>query len=223
MLPKGVLAVYKPRGPTSHDVINRLRRLTGEQRIGHAGTLDPLARGVLVVGVGREATKKLGEIKSQEKEYVADVRLGMESTTGDEEGEKREVLPNRLPSREEVEEAARKFVGETKQVPPVYSAVKVGGKAAYRYARAGKILELSARKVLIKKIEILSYQWPILKLRVVTGPGVYVRALARDLGKALGTAGYLTGLERVRVGEFTKEKAFSLEEADIDNLAGYML
>ena len=201
---KGLVAIYKPKGITSHDVINRLRRITGEQRIGHAGTLDPLAEGVRVVGIGREATKRLGEIKAKEKEYIAEIRLGMESTTGDEEGGKREVLPKQIPTQEDVEKAARKFEGEIEQAPPVYSAIKVGGKPAYRYARAGKKVELLARRVLIKKIEILSYEWPFLKLRAVTGPGVYIRALARDLGRALGTAGYLTDLERVRVGEFTK-------------------
>lgn len=209
---KGLVAIYKPKGITSHDVINRLRRITGEKRIGHAGTLDPLAKGVLVVGIGREATKKLGEIKTEEKEYIAEIRLGTESTTGDEEGEKREVLPKQIPAKGEVEKAAGKFEGEIEQVPPVYSAIKVGGKPAYRYARAGKKVELLARKVLVKKIEVLSYEWPFLKLRAVTGPGVYIRALARDLGRALGTAGYLTGLERVRVGEFTKEKSVFLEE-----------
>ncbi len=201
---KGLVAIYKPKGITSHDVINHLRRITGEQRIGHAGTLDPLAEGVLVVGIGREATKRLGEIKAKEKEYIAEIRLGMESTTGDEEGGKREVLPKQIPTQEDVEKAARKFEGEIEQAPPIYSAIKVGGKPAYRYARAGKKVELLARRVLIKKIEILSYEWPFLKLRAVTGPGVYIRALARDLGRALGTAGYLTDLERVRVGEFTK-------------------
>ena len=201
---KGLVAIYKPKGITSHDVINHLRRITGEQRIGHAGTLDPLAEGVLVVGIGREATKRLGEIKAKEKEYIAEIRLGMESTTGDEEGGKREVLPKQIPTQEDVEKAARKFEGEIEQAPPIYSAIKVGGKPAYRYARAGKKVELLARRVLIKKIEILSYEWPFLKLRAVTGPGVYIRALARDLGRALGTAGYSTDLERVRVGEFTK-------------------
>lgn len=201
---------------TSHDVINRLRRISGEQRIGHAGTLDPLARGILVVGVGREATKKLGEIESKEKEYLAEIRLGLESSTGDEEGEKREVLPDRIPTREEVEAAARKLTGEIEQVPPIYSAVKVAGKPAFRYARAGREVKLRARKVQVKKIEVLFYEWPLLRMRAITGPGVYVRALARDLGQALGTAGYLTGLERVRVGEFTKEKALLLEEIEID-------
>ena len=208
---KGIFAVYKPKGPTSHDIIDKLRKKTGVKKIGHAGTLDPLASGVLVVGVGREATKQLGNIVKKEKEYLAKIRLGMTSTTDDEEGEKVVVVAlsnaKRLLKVPEVEKAVLTFRGEILQTPPIYSAVKVKGKEAYKLARKGQTPKLKPRKVLIKEIEILNYKWPYLKLRVVTGPGVYIRALARDIGKTLKTGGYLAELERTRVGDFTKENA----------------
>lgn len=213
---EGIFAVYKPKGPTSNDVLNQLRRRTGIKKIGHAGTLDPLASGVLVVGIGREATKQLGRIVKKEKEYLAKIKLGETSTTDDEEGEKTKTLPflhtpvgqngkGRVtsPNLEEIREVVAKFEGRILQNPPIYSAVKVSGKEAYKLARQGKIPQLEPRKVEIKEIEILKYEWPYLELRVVTGPGVYIRALARDLGQALKTGGYLAELERTRVGDFT--------------------
>ena len=202
---KGIFAVYKPKGPTSHDIINKLRRETGVRKIGHAGTLDPLASGVLVVGVGREATKQLGAIVKKEKEYLAKIRLGMTSTTDDEEGTKTEVrIVGKIPTLGEIKKAVAKFKGEILQTPPIYSAIKVKGKEAYKLARQGQAPELKPRKALIKEIETLKYEWPYLEINVVTGPGVYIRALARDLGKELKVGGYLAELERTRVGEFTR-------------------
>lgn len=207
---KGILAVYKPKGPTSHDVIDQLRRRTGVKKIGHAGTLDPLASGVLVVGIGREATKKLGEVVKKEKEYIAKIKLGETSTTDDEEGEKKKIQISKKPNYKKVEEAVSKFEGEILQTPPIYSAVKVKGTEAYKLARKGQIPKLEPRRVEIKEIEILKYEWPYLKLRVVTGPGVYIRALARDIGQALKTGGYLADLERTRVGDFTLDQTLKV-------------
>lgn len=204
---EGIFAVYKPKGPTSNDVLQELRRRTGVKKIGHAGTLDPLASGVLVVGIGREATKQLGTIVKKEKEYRAKIRLGMTSTTDDEEGRKKETKVSKIPKSKEVKGVVLKFKGEILQTPPIYSAVKVSGREAYKLARKGKIPKLESRKVEIKEIDILKYQWPYLELKVVTGPGVYIRSLARDIGKELKTGGYLAELERTRVGEYTKEDA----------------
>lgn len=208
-----VFAVFKPRGPSSYDIIRELKTvLKGRKKIGHAGTLDPLASGVLVIGAGA-GTKKLSEVVRKEKEYIAAIKLGEESETDDEEGEKRaaeKVIP---PSREVVERALYGFVGEILQAPPAYSAVKILGQPAYARARKGERVALKARKVSIKKIDLLEYAWPILKIRVVTGPGVYIRSLARDLGRKLGTLGYLADLERTRVGDFRKKEALSVEEA----------
>lgn len=208
-----IIAVWKPKGPTSHDIVDQVRRAARERRVGHAGTLDPLAEGVLVIGIGRAATKRLKDAVAAEKEYEATVRLGMTSTTDDEEGEKKEsrnILKQM--ERTEIERAIKKFVGEIEQVPPAYSAVKVAGRAAYRRARSGEVLALKPRTVEIKRIEILAYRWPNLKLRVITGPGVYIRALARDIGAALGVGGYLASLTRTRVGKFFRENCSEISE-----------
>jgi tRNA pseudouridine55 synthase len=207
---EGIFAVYKKVGMTSHDVVDVVRRFTGQKRVGHAGTLDPCAKGVLVIGVGRPATKRLGEVVAKEKEYIARIRLGWRSTTDDREGEKEEVPASAIPSSGQVREALEAFRGVISQRPPSFSALKVGGRPAYRLARAKKDVELAAREVEIKEIELLSYSWPVVDVRIVTGPGVYVRAVARDLGEALGTAGYVEELERTRVGSYTADEAIRL-------------
>jgi tRNA pseudouridine55 synthase len=209
---EGVWAVYKEEGMTSHDVVDAIRRLTGEKRVGHAGTLDPYARGVLVIGVGRAATKRLGSIAGTEKEYVTRIRLGWRSTTDDREGRKEEVTVSHVPSQERVRDALKSFEGVTDQRPPVFSAIKVSGRPAYKLARKKKHVDLPARQVEAKQIELLSYAWPFVEVRLVTGPGYYVRSLARDLGDALGTGGYMEELERTRVGTYTKEQAVRLSD-----------
>ncbi len=207
-----IVAIWKPKGPTSHDIISALRKITGVRRIGHAGTLDPLAEGVLVVGIGRDATKTLSVNVAHEKEYLATVRLGATSTTDDAEGEKTEIEIKRNPSLEDIESLLPRFTGTIAQTPPPYSAIKLNGKKAYELARRGKEVALAPRKVIIKKIDIVSYRWPQLILKVLTGPGVYIRALARDIGEALGTGAYLETLERLRVGNFDKQKAMTIEK-----------
>ena len=207
-----IFAVWKPKGPTSHDVVNEVRRAFGERRVGHAGTLDPLAEGVLVLGVGREATRKLGSIVKKEKEYVAKIKLGKESSTDDEEGEKTAFKNAVPPLPGEIKKVLESFIGETDQVPPVYSAVKVRGEPAHRRIRRGETVEMKSRRVKIAEIELLKYDWPYLIVRVVTGPGVYIRAVARDIGRRLGVGGFLSSLTRTRVGEFTKEKTISISD-----------
>ncbi len=210
MVSEGMIAVWKPAGMSSHDVINRVRRASGIRTVGHAGTLDPLARGVLVIGVGRTATRQLATEVQKEKEYVTTVRLGMTSSTDDEEGEKTSHEVAVIPLREAVDAAVQKFVGEILQVPPIYSALKIKGKPAYAYAREGKTVEMKARPVTVKEMEVLSYDYPDSRVRAVTGAGVYVRSLAHDIGASLGTGAYMADLERTRVGEFTKEKCVIL-------------
>ena len=205
------MRIYKPKGPTSNDVVQEIKRATGGEKVGHAGTLDPLAEGVLVIGIGREGTKNLGVEVKKEKEYLAKIKLGETSTTDDEEGEKTFVSDEK-PDISHIKEAVNKFIGKIRQIPPIYSAIKVSGKEAYKFARQGEKPVLLERDAEIKEIEILGYEWPHLELRVVTGPGVYIRALARDIGKELEIGGYLAGLKRTRVGDFTADKALSLEE-----------
>lgn len=214
---EGIFAVYKEVGMTSHDVVDVVRRATGQKRVGHAGTLDPCARGVLVVGVGRAATKRLGQAVGMEKEYIARIKLGWRSSTDDPEGKKEQVSVLQVPSEQQVRQALRGFEGVIQQRPPAFSAIKVGGRAAYKLARARRHVELAARTVETRQIELLNYAWPIVNVRIVTGPGFYVRSLARDLGESLGTGAYLEALERTRVGSYTKEQAVRL--ADLKDMA----
>jgi len=205
-----IFAVYKEKGLTSHDVVDRVRAVSGVRKVGHAGTLDPLARGVLVIGVGRGATRQLGRLSQKQKEYVAAIRLGAYSATDDAEGKITEVHGPRVASKADVLKAVCCFEGEIMQRPPKFSAVKVGGRCAYKLARAAKEFELGERAVVIKEIEVVDFAWPMLEIRVVTGPGVYIRALARDIGEKLRTGGYLVDLERTRVAEYRKEAALRL-------------
>jgi len=211
---KGIFAIYKPKGPTSNDILKKIRRITGIKKVGHAGTLDPLAKGILVVGIEREATKQLDNIVKKEKEYLATIKLGMESTTDDDEGKKKILEINDPPLTNQVEKVVKNFQGEIMQTPPIFSAIKVKGQEAYKLARQGKIVTLKPRKVKIKKIEILNYQWPYLKLKVITGPGVYIRSLARDIGRRLKTGGYLFELERTRVGDFSIKNSVKISELE---------
>ena len=210
-LAEGIIAINKPSGMTSHDVVAKVRKISGIKKVGHAGTLDPLAAGVLVVGIGREATKKLGKIVEKEKEYIANIRLGIDSSTDDEEGEKKKYNVAHKPTRQEIKKAIGQFIGEIQQLPPRYSAVKIRGKRAYQRARDGEQFPLPLRSVEIKDISIMKFNWPYLKLKVTTGSGVYVRSLARDIGHDLGTGGYLAGLERTRVGTFVIKKSYTIE------------
>lgn len=206
-----IIPILKPKGPTSFNIIAQIKKVTGIKKVGHAGTLDPLAEGVLVVGIGRESTRKLFKELEKEKEYETLIELGKISTTDDSEGEKTAIEVTKEPKESEVTEAAKKFIGEIWQMPPQYSAVKSGGVEAYKNARQGKQTTLGKRQVLIKSIEVMSYEWPYLRLRVVTGPGVYIRSLARELGEALKVGGYVKELKRTRVGEYTIKNAKTVD------------
>jgi tRNA pseudouridine55 synthase len=207
----GILAVYKETGLSSHHVVAEVRHCVG-CKVGHAGTLDLYASGVLVLGIGRPATKTLSQIVGKEKEYITRVRLGCRSTSDDREGVKQPVNVTEIPTRQQIETALGGFIGIITQRPPIFSALKVAGKPAYKLARAQQPVDLSPRKVEIKEIELLQYDWPLADVRLVTGPGVYVRAFARDLGDLLGTGAYVEELERTRVGPYTKEKAIRLSD-----------
>jgi tRNA pseudouridine55 synthase len=208
----GILVVYKDEGVTSHDVVDIVRRYTGEKRVGHAGTLDPCAKGIIVVGVGRAATRTLAAIVGKEKEYVVRIKLGWRSTTDDREGQQTQVPVSQIPSEEQVRQTLKGFEGTIHQHPPIFSAVKVRGRRAYKFARAKRPLELPPRVVEARQIELLAYAWPFLDLRVVTSPGFYIRSLAHDIGERLGTGGYVEELERTRVGTYTKEQAIRLSD-----------
>ncbi len=205
-----IVGIIKPKGPTSNDIVQKVKKIMGE-KVGHAGTLDPLASGILVLGIG-EDTKKLGEVVKKEKEYVSIFKLGEFSETDDEEGEKTKVEIKEIPDRKKIEIVVGKFVGEIYQKPPKYSAVKIKGREAYKLARKGEDVLLEPRKVKVEEIEILGYDYPFLELKVTTGPGVYIRSLARDIGEELKTGGYMAKLERIRVGDFNKNNSYTLED-----------
>lgn len=209
---EGIFAVYKPIGMTSHDVVDRVRKITGVKRVGHGGTLDPLAEGVLVIAVGRENTKLLDQYVKGEKEYLASIKLGYTSETDDSEGPFLEVEVGHIPTKLEVEECIKQFIGEISQTPSKYSAIKVQGKEAYKRIRKGEDFEMEPRKVVVKGIEVIHYDYPELELKVTCGTGVYIRTLSKDIGIELHTGGYLTKLVRTRVGNFTLENSQRLED-----------
>jgi len=209
---KQIIAINKVKGWTSHDVIGKLRRITGIRKIGHAGTLDPLASGVLIVAIGRESTREISNYTKQEKEYLATIKFGQTSSTDDEEGDKEIIDITTKPTKIVIQKALKKFIGKIKQTPPIYSAIKINGKPACRRVRKGQEVVLEPREVEIKKIEIVSYKYPILKLKVICSSGVYIRSLARDLGEELKVGGYLADLIRTRIGNFTIDQSQTVEE-----------
>jgi tRNA pseudouridine55 synthase len=207
----GLVVVDKPAGMTSHDVVSRVRRLSGTRKVGHAGTLDPMATGVLVLGLNR-ATRLLGHLTLEDKRYDATIRLGATTTTDDAEGEVVETRTADGLTEDAVRQALAGFVGEIDQVPSAVSAVKVDGKRAYARVRAGEDVDLPARRVTIRAIDVTSVDLPGVDVSVHCSSGTYVRAIARDLGAALGTGGHLTALRRTAVGPFTLEDARTLDD-----------
>lgn len=206
-----IIGIIKPKGPTSNGILTQVKKITGIKKVGHAGTLDPLASGVLVIAISRASTKKISLEVQKEKEYIADITLGMESTTDDEQGEKTIWEVGKVPKVSEVSKVLESFVGDITQLPPIYSAIKVDGKEAYKYAHKGMPVEMTPRAAFVKEIELLEYSYPHLKIRVVTGKGVYIRTLAKDIGIALNTGAYMSDLIRTRVGEFTLDNSYTLE------------
>jgi len=206
----GFLVIDKPEGLTSHDVVQRVRRIANQRRVGHLGTLDPLATGVLPIALG-EATKLSQLLTHGAKSYRGKVLLGVETATYDREGEVVARKEGPWPSRAEVEKALSAFAGEIEQVPPPYSAVKQGGQAAYRRARRGEEVKLEPRRVSIQRLELTAYEPPFVSLEVDCSAGTYLRSMAHDLGAALGTGAHLHELCRTRSGPFQLSQAVTLE------------
>ena len=209
----GIVVVDKPRGITSHDVVARVRRLTGIRRVGHAGTLDPMATGVLVVGVGR-ATRLLGFLSANDKEYDATIRLGVSTTTDDAEGEVIECHDASRIDDETLTVSIRALTGSIEQVPAAVSAVKVGGVRAYKRVRDGESVELAPRRVTVATFEIVARRGDDVDVHVACSTGTYVRALARDVGASLGVGAHLTALRRTRSGAFGLDRANDLDALD---------
>lgn len=212
-----VLYVKKPLYWTSFSVVNKVRWKISQTlkqkkiKVGHAGTLDPLATGVMILCTGK-ATKQIEDFQYQTKEYVATLKLGATTPSFDLELPIDEHFPADHITRELVDEVIPKFMGEIWQVPPVYSAVKVDGKRAYDYAREGQEVELKPKLLVIDEIEVLDFSFPVLTIRVVCSKGTYIRALARDIGKALNSGAHLIALERTRIGDIRLQNCYELED-----------
>lgn len=209
----GLVILDKPSGVTSHRVVGKLRRLLGIRKIGHAGTLDPMATGVLILGVGR-ATRLLGHLALHDKRYLATVRLGERSDTDDADGNVEPIAPAAGISRDELEATLEPLRGEIEQVPSTVSAIKVDGKRAYDLAREGKEVELKSRRVTVSRLDVLDVRFHgdvlDVDIDVECSSGTYIRAIARDLGEALGVGGHLTSLRRTRIGGYDIADAVTL-------------
>lgn len=217
---QGILLVDKPKEWTSFDAVNFIRRNVAAElgkkpknvKVGHTGTLDPFATGLLVLLVGKEYTRQAQTLAKVDKTYEVTMRFGAESSTGDPEGEITEMETGE-PSLEELQAALERFTGEISQIPPAYSAIKIDGQRAYNLARAGKEVKIEPRMVLIRKLELISYEYPYARLVAEVSSGTYIRTLVEDIAKELNSVAYATELRRTRVGDF------SIEDVQIDIVA----
>ncbi len=205
-----VILINKPLHWTSFDVVRKIRNTIRIKKVGHAGTLDPLATGVLIVCTGK-FTKKINEFMAQEKEYAGSITLGATTPTYDLESEPENELPYNTITKDDIITATNKFVGETDQYPPIYSAIKKDGEALYKLARRGEEVELKSRKILIKEFVITSFTLPVIGFKIACSTGTYIRSIAHDLGQILGCGAYLSALSRTRIGEAMIDDCFTIE------------
>ncbi len=211
-----ILSFNKPYGWTSFQVVSKVRSAISKKlhvkkmKVGHAGTLDPLATGVLIVCTGK-STKLIDELQSHTKEYIATLKLGATTPSYDKETEEDAVYPTEHITKELVKTVLQRFIGTIEQTPPEYSAVKINGKRAYEFARKGKSVELKPKTLVIDSIELLECNFPEIVIRVVCSKGTYIRALARDIGRELQSGAYLTGLVRTRIGEYKIDECLDPE------------
>ncbi len=217
----GILNINKPAGWTSRDVVNRVQRFVRPDKLGHAGTLDPLATGVLIVCIGG-ATRLIKYVQQMPKEYRGTFLLGRTSASDDLETEITESVDPPIPTRAEIEAAMPQFLGRIEQVPPAYSAVKIAGQRAYALARQGKTVTITSRPVEIHKLEIVAYAYPQLELSILCGSGTYVRSLGRDLAERLGTAAVMSELSRTRIGSFRLEESLCVLDLTLDQIEQHL-
>lgn len=197
----------KPSGPTSHDMVYCLRRITGIKKIGHAGTLDPLASGLLIMAISRAATKQIDSLAEQDKVYEAVFQLGGTSDTEDRLGQIETLTVKQMPDIKEIQLALNSFIGQIEQIPPMYSAKKVAGRKLYELARKGQVIERQPSLITIHKIDLIDYAWPTLKLTIACSTGTYIRSIARDLGEKLGCGAYMAELRRTSIGDWSVDQA----------------
>lgn len=204
----GMILVNKPCGPTSHDIVDHVRRLTGIQRVGHAGTLDPFAQGLLIILIGKEWTKKQSEFLHLPKTYETEIILGAQSSTDDKTGEIHEHKNGSTKIElGKIKQCLESMIGSYAQLPPQYSAKKIQGTPAYKLARQGKDVKLQAKDITIYSLDLLSYQWPNITFRTHVSSGTYIRALARDIGEKLECGAYCSALKRTSIGDYKLEDA----------------
>jgi len=220
------LLLHKPAGPTSHDMINQLRRLTGIKKIGHAGTLDPFAEGLLLVAIGRESTRKISQFVGLDKKYLATLKLGAVSDTEDRTGKISIRHPERsdgILTKEKIEKTLKKFLGKQEQIPPMFSAKQIDGKRLYKLARQGKEIERPTQQIEIYEIKLKKYlpKKMELILEIKCSSGTYIRTLAHDLGQTLGCGAYLEKLVRTEIGKYKIKKAILLEKLTSKNWGKY--
>jgi tRNA pseudouridine55 synthase len=217
----GLLNLDKPSGVTSRDVVDRVSRPLRKVKVGHAGTLDPLASGVLVICVG-SATRLIEYVQQMPKTYVATIRLGATSDTLDADGQVVDRIAPPIPSEQEVRSSLMTQVGTIQQLPPQFSALKVGGKRAYDLARAGETVELKARAIEVYQIELVEYQWPYLRIRIDCGSGTYIRSIARDVGDILGCGGLIEVLTRTKIGPFSQADGIDPQTLTLETIPGLL-
>jgi len=223
---QGMLLVDKPAGWTSFDAVNYVRRIVATAegkkpkhvKVGHTGTLDPFATGLLVLLIGKEYTRRAGELSKLDKTYEITMQLGKTSSTGDPEG-KIEAVSSAAPKMEALAGAVERFRGPISQIPPAYSAIKVGGQRAYKLAREGKKVVIEARPVTVHRLEIASYDYPEARLVADVSSGTYIRTLVEDIGSALGTGAYTSGLRRISIGKAQLSDAVEVKSLTIETLA----
>ncbi|MCD6528442.1 tRNA pseudouridine(55) synthase TruB [bacterium] len=220
---EGFILIDKPKNLTSHDVVDEMRRITGIKKIGHAGTLDPFATGLLILGIGRKATKKLYQFLKMEKEYIGKIKLGATSDTYDKEGKIEERKINQIPEKTKVEKVLKNFEGEILQIPPLYSAKKIKGKKLYQLARKKIPVKVEPKRVKIYKIKILNYKFPYLTIKVNCSAGTYIRTLAHDIGEELNCGAYLEELRRTKIGNFSIKEAKRLSDVNSENWKNFLI
>lgn len=207
---EGMYLIHKPRGRSSFSMVAQVRRTSGIKKVGHAGTLDPEAEGLLIVLVGKDFTRQAESYSKLDKSYEFEIKLGENSSTDDAEGEKTKVSGAK-PSKAQIASAVDGLSGTITQIPPVYSAIKVGGQRAYKLARKGEKVDLLSRKVTIKNFEVLSYEYPFVKLSADVSSGTYIRSLARSVGEKLKTGAYCTQIVRTRIGRYKLADALRID------------
>lgn len=206
----GKYLINKPRGRSSFSMVAQVRRLSGIKKVGHAGTLDPEAEGLLIVLVGKEFTKQAEKYSKLDKTYKFTIKLGEDSTTDDEEGEK-QVVSERQPAKAEISKVIGSLTGVISQTPPVYSAIKINGQRAYKLARKGEEITIPERKITINSFRLTSYKYPLVELEADVSSGTYIRSLAREIGQQLGTGAYCTQIVRTRIGSYNLADALGID------------